>query len=151
MILRTRPREIADLDSVYAIEIVVHRTPWSHGIFNDCILVGYDCRVIEIQTLSGNLIAGYIISRFDDSSCHILNLSVTPKFQGQGYGQLLIQQILDSLAGTLIHSIVLEVRPSNLSAIHLYEKMGFQQCGIKPGYYRDGESVEDAFVLEKKI
>lgn len=140
-----------DLDSVYAIEIAAHRAPWSREIIRDCMLVHYDCRVIEVGTLSETVIAGYIICRYDGIFCHILNISVAPELQGQGYGQFLLQTMIDSLAGTIIKSLILEVRPSNLHAIHLYQKMGFQQVGLKQGYYLDDQSIEDALVLQKNL
>ena len=140
-----------DLDNVYAIEIAAHRAPWSREIIRDCLLVHYDCRVIEVGAPLETVIAGYIICRYDDNICHILNISVAPELQGQGYGQFLLQTIIDSLAGTIIKSLILEVRPSNLHAIHLYQKKGFQQVGLKQGYYLDDQSIEDALVLQKKI
>ena len=143
--------ELGDLDSVHAIEQVVHRAPWTRDILRDCILVDYDCRVIEADLPLRPVIAGYIISRYDENACHILNISVASELQHTGYGQLLLQAIFDSLVNTEIKSIFLEVRPSNVWARHLYEKMDFQQIGVKRGYYRVDQTIEDALVLEKKL
>lgn len=151
MMLRVRPMHNDDLDAVHAIETSAHRMPWSREIIRDCIFVHYDCRVLEIDTDTNPKLAGYIISRCDGNSYHILNLCVAPALQGKRYGQFLLQNILDSQQGNSIEKIILEVRPSNLVALHLYQKMGFQQIGIKKDYYKDEQSAEDGVVLEKKI
>jgi len=43
---------------------------------------------------------------------------------------------------------MLEVRASNDPARLLYEKLGFQQAGRRPGYYRNPR--EDALILRKE-
>lgn len=151
MTLRVRPMQSSDIDSVYAIEIAAHRSPWSRDIIRDCVLVNYDCRIIEENSSSDVILAGYIICRYDGNICHILNLCIAPTLQGSGYGQFLLQNVIDSQKNTTVDTIILEVRPSNLAAIHLYQKMGFLQIGIKPGYYHDDNCIEDAVVLQKKM
>ena len=140
-----------DIDSVYAIELVAHRAPWSREIISDCVFVGYDCRVLEIINDADVEIAGYIMCRYHDSTCHVLNLCVAPASQRKGHGQCLLQQVIDSPAKPGIDTVLLEVRLSNTGAQHLYQKMGFQQIAIKRGYYRDDQNIEDAIVLQKNI
>lgn len=151
MTLRVRSMQSSDIDSVYAIETAAHRSPWSRDIIRDCVLVNYDCRIIEADTRTDVILAGYIICRYEVNICHILNLCIAPALQGSGYGQSLLKNIIDSQKNTIVDTIILEVRPSNLAAIHLYKKMGFLQTGIKPGYYHDDNCIEDAVVLQKKI
>jgi ribosomal-protein-alanine N-acetyltransferase len=150
MALHVRPMQNDDVDSVYAIEMVAHRDPWSHEILRDCVFVNYDCRILEIDRDVGRLLAGYVISRHDENSCHILNLCVSPTLRNNGYGQFLLQNVIDSQKSP-IEKIRLEVRPSNFIALQLYKKMGFEQKEIKHGYYQDSQGVEDGVVLEKKI
>lgn len=141
-----RPMQKSDIDTVYAIECAAHRVPWNRDILSDCLLVGYDCRVLEI----GREITSYSICRYNANVCHILNICVAPLQQRKGYGQLLLEDIIQNPSRTGINSLVLEVRPSNLAAVSLYQKVGFQQIGIKPGYYSDEEGVEDGMVLQKQ-
>ena len=138
----------SDISNVYAIELHAHKTPWSKEILRDCVLVGYDCRVIEIN----NVLTGYIISRFADGICHILNICIATSMQSQGWGKQLLHSFIDSLQlNTQVRSVILEVRPSNSAAIHLYMKMGFTQIDLKKDYYKDANSMEDAIVLEKVL
>lgn len=151
MALRVRAMEQADIDIVYAIELAAHRAPWSHQILSDCVRVGYDCRVLEEDTGHGPEIRCYVISRYHDFICHVLNLCVAIPMQGKGFGQLLLQYVIDHPLDLNTHSFILEVRPSNLPALKLYQKMGFHQIDIKPAYYCDPGFTEDAFVLQKEI
>lgn len=151
MTLKVRPMNISDIDGVYAIEVVGHRTPWSRNILHDCVMVHYDCFVIEVVSKNEVVLAGYMISRIQEKSSHVLNVCIAPALQGKGYGQVLLKNRLDSMTSAAIETVLLEVRPSNSIALHIYQKMGFQPTGTKRGYYRDGESIEDAVVLQKKL
>ncbi|HEO1341819.1 TPA: ribosomal protein S18-alanine N-acetyltransferase, partial [Legionella pneumophila] len=133
---------------VYSIETNVHIAPWSKDILRDCVLVGYDCRVLEINNGDSSILAGYIISRISNNSCHILNLCIAKPLQSKGLGRKLLQTVLYSLSKyTQTESVILEVRPSNSAALHLYETMGFEKVEIKKDYYKDKNSVEDAILL----
>lgn len=151
MTLQIRAMLQSDIDRVYAIELAAHRAPWSCAILSDCVLVGYDCRVLEVDTGAGLEIASYIISRYNDNICHVLNLCVTPALQGKGYGKHLLQDVINLPAKESVDTILLEVRPSNAAALRLYQKMGFEQVAMKRGYYRDTDGIEDAVVLQKRI
>ncbi len=140
----------SDIENVYSIEINVHIAPWSKDILRDCVLVGYDCRVLEINNGDSPILAGYIISRISNNSCHILNLCIAKPLQSKGLGRKLLQTVLYSLSKyTQTESVILEVRPSNSAALHLYETMGFEKIEIKKDYYKDKNSVEDAILLKK--
>lgn len=152
MILNIRRMNDADLDGVYSIETNVHITPWSKEILRDCVLVGYDCRIIEIDSGGSSLLGGYIISRHSENKCHILNFCIAKSLQSQGYGRKFLEAVLDSLSQKKdIYSVVLEVRPSNIAALHLYETMGFQQVEVRKNYYKDNGGTEDAILLEKMV
>ena len=150
MILNIRRMKESDIDNVYTIETSVHIAPWSRDILRDCVLVGYDCRVLEINNGDSPILGGYIISRISNNSCHILNICIAKPLQSKGLGRKLLQTVLYSLTKfTDTSSVVLEVRPSNLSALHLYQSMGFESAETKKDYYKDEHGVEDAILLKK--
>jgi ribosomal-protein-alanine N-acetyltransferase len=41
------------------------------------------------------------------------------------------------------------VRPANTGAIRLYEALGFQQIGVRRGYYQAAVGREDALVMRR--
>ncbi|MFO3525437.1 ribosomal protein S18-alanine N-acetyltransferase [Legionella pneumophila serogroup 1] len=152
MILNIRRMKDSDIENVYSIETNVHIAPWSKDILRDCVLVGYDCRVLEINNGDSSILAGYIISRISNNSCHILDLCIAKPLQSKGLGRKLLQTVLYSLSKyTQTESVILEVRPSNSAALHLYETMGFEKVEIKKDYYKDKNSVEDAILLKKLL
>ena len=84
-------------------------------------------------------------------SAGIFSLVTSEDFQGKGYGRFLLHDLIDSLKDTPMDSIILEARPSNAVALHLYETLGFQKIGIKKDYYNDELGIEDAIVLQKHL
>lgn len=147
-----RPMQLMDIDQVHRIEETAHRAPWSRNILKDCVLVGYDCRVLEQIDVLGKRVVGYIINRYSDNVCHILNLCIATGKQKKGLGKFLLKSVLASLTnGGVIDTVILEVRPSNAAAIAMYEGFGFATSEIKVGYYKDVNGTEDALLLKKSL
>jgi ribosomal-protein-alanine N-acetyltransferase len=134
-----------DLALVSDIERRSYEFPWSHGVFRDCLLAGYNCIIVE----RGDLVAGYGILSVAAGEAHILNLCVDPTFRGLGYGDRLLDEILVRAQRAEVTEIFLEVRPSNESAISLYQKKGFRQIAHRPAYYQARKGREDAAVFSK--
>ena len=141
--LRLRPMTAADLDAVIAIEVRAYTSPWTQGIFRDCLRVGYEGWVVE----EGGELAGYGMLTVAAGEAHVLNLCVAPERQARGLGRRLLEQLLRRAARRHVHTVYLEVRPSNARALHLYRAAGFSETGYRKDYYPDGDGREDAVVL----
>lgn len=76
---------------------------------------------------------------------HITLLGIDPRYQGRGLGQLLLCALLERARSIAMARATLEVRDSNLSAIHLYTKYGFQTVGRRKKYYQDTD--EDGIIM----
>lgn len=76
---------------------------------------------------------------------HLTNIAVRNQLQRQGIGELLLISMIDLIAELKAEFITLEVRVSNVPAQRLYQKFGFNQVGIRPGYYTDNR--EDALLM----
>lgn len=136
-----------DLAHVSDIERRSYEFPWSHGVFRDCLLAGYQCIVLERD---GD-VAGYGILSVAAGEAHILNLCVEPAFRSHGYGERLLDEILFRARTASVREIFLEVRPTNEHALALYKKKGFHQVANRPAYYQAHDGREDAAVLAKKL
>jgi ribosomal-protein-alanine N-acetyltransferase len=145
--VQTRPMHHEDLAHVSDIERRSYDFPWSHGVFRDCLLAGYQCIVLERD---GELI-GYAILSVAAGEAHILNLCVKPEFRSHGYGERLLDDILLRARTSSVREIFLEVRPSNTNALALYKKKGFYKVANRPAYYQAHDGREDAAVLAKKL
>ncbi len=78
---------------------------------------------------------------------HITLLGIHPNYQGQGLGQLLLCGLLDRARELEMARATLEVRVSNHSAIHIYEKYGFKTVGYRKKYYQDQDRDEDGVIM----
>ena len=136
-----------DLSMVSDIERRSYEFPWSHGVFRDCLLAGYQNLVL----IREDRVAGYAILSVAAGEAHILNLCVDPEIRALGYGERLLDELLYRARAGSVREIFLEVRPSNESAIALYRKKGFHQIAARPAYYQANEGREDAAVFAKKL
>ena len=136
-----------DLSMVSDIERRSYEFPWSHGVFRDCLLAGYQTIVLE----RGDAVAGYGVLSIAAGEAHILNICVHPAHRSRGYGEQLLDEILYRARSAQVRQIFLEVRPSNERAIALYRKKGFYQVANRPAYYQAHGGREDAAVLAKKL
>jgi len=137
----------ADIPDVVAIERGSYQFPWSEGIFRDCLRVGYVCRSV----LHEGHVIGYGIMSFGAGEMHILNLCVLETLRGRGVGRTLLQYLLSRGAAAGMHEAYLEVRPSNTAAIRLYLALGFEQVGMRRGYYQAVNGREDALVYRLEL
>jgi [ribosomal protein S18]-alanine N-acetyltransferase len=133
-----------DVSTVVAIERAAYQFPWSEGIFRDCLRVGYVCRV----ACAGDEVVGYGVMSVGAGEAHILNLCVNAHFRCRGVGKQLLKYLVERARAAGMGEAFLEVRPSNTAAIRLYQSMGFEQVGIRRGYYQAVGGREDAAVLK---
>ena len=78
---------------------------------------------------------------------HILNLSVEPELQGQGFGSQMLTHVIYDARDQGAHQIFLEVRESNNQAIQMYLNQGFNEIGRRRNYYPSLNGKEDALVF----
>lgn len=136
-----------DLPSVSDIERRSYEFPWSHGVFRDCLLAGYQC----ITLVRDDRVAGYAVLSVAAGEAHILNLCIDPECRALGYGERMLDEMLFRARSASVREIFLEVRPSNLTALQLYRKKGFHQVAARRAYYQAHDGREDAAVLAKKL
>jgi len=144
-LLRIRSAELADVKEITALDQICFAKPWSEQSF--------------FEEVTKNPIAVYLVAVIDDQIVgyaglwkivcegHITNVAVKPEFRRKGIASALIKALLDHTTEEGIVSYTLEVRVSNLSAISLYKKFAFQECGVRKAYYEDNN--EDALIMWK--
>lgn len=144
---RFRPMAYADVREVIAIEERVYPFPWTETIFKDCLRVGYCCRVLEVN----GRIEAYGIMSTGAGEAHVLNLCVRPEAQSRGLARRLLKHLFNWARLFHIKTVFLEVRPSNVRAVRLYQRMGFCEVGIRKSYYPDTNGREDALVMAMEL
>ena len=142
-VFELRPMTEADLPAVMAIETAIYAFPWTPGNFRDSLAAGYGC---WMYVRDGEPI-GYAVLMHASDEAHLLNLSIAARWQRQGYGSLLLQQLCEVARGHGARLLFLEVRPSNAAALRLYERHGFQRIGLRRDYYPAPAAREDALIF----
>ena len=142
-----RRMDIGDIDDVMVVEKQAYQYPWTEGIFNDCIRVGYECWLAQID----DHIVAHAVSSVAAGESHILNISVKPNYQGQGIGKTFIEFLVQIAKDKQATVIMLEVRPSNAAAIRCYDATGFNEIGCRKDYYPAPDGREDALLYARQI
>lgn len=145
--LNFRPITEVDLERIMRVENQAYEFPWTSNIFRDCLRVGYNCWLLE----EADELICYGVMSVAAGECHILNLCVAPDWQGQNYGQIMLEFLLDAARRFNADTAFLEVRPSNVEAIRLYSRTGFDEVGMRKNYYPARQGREDAIILAKTL
>ncbi len=128
------------------LETICFSAPWSITALESEL---HNPLSFWLVCIEGSQVLGYVGSQTVMPEADIMNLAVLPEFRRQGIGKALLTNMISALGERGVIQISLEVRPSNASAVSLYEKMGFVQVGRRPGYYRNPK--EDALILRKEL
>ena len=143
------PMHLAHLPAVLAIEQAVYAFPWTHGNFVDSLAAGHHAHVLRSADAA---IAGYSVAMAGVQEMHLLNLTVSPPWQGQGHARALLDALVALCRRNGSESLWLEVRPSNERARSVYRRYGFSEIGLRRGYYpAPGNQREDACVMRLAI
>ncbi|MGD9322966.1 MAG: ribosomal protein S18-alanine N-acetyltransferase [Desulfobacterales bacterium] len=140
-----------DLDPILAIEQLSFQYPWRRRSFEGELSCpsGLSYVVKSAQTDKGAQIVAYAFLRRVLEELHLLKIAVAPARRGRGIANWFLNHCFTMGAQQGAKSVYLEVRLSNITAIKLYEKLGFRVIGHRSNYYPD--SKEDAVVMMKDI
>lgn len=142
--------EASLIPDLIALESAATAYPWTVSMLEASLTAKADCQKI---CKSSETIGYRVVQRVLDEA-EILNIVIFRCFQARGYGCAAIRKLQAELTADGVQKLFLEVRESNLAARALYVKTGFDQVGIRQGYYRavsQGESAQDAWVMACKL
>ena len=139
-----RPMAVRDLDRVMAVEAHAYSHPWTRGNFIDSLAAGYLAQVLYGDDVG---VVGYFVAMPGVDELHLLNIAVSPDWQGQGHGSSLLRAVQLHARALGMSTLWLEVRQSNERARALYRLRGFVEVGLRKGYYPAALRREDAVVM----
>ena len=135
------------IDEVYEIDKASVPIPWSKN---------------SIEEEMNNMLAKFIVAKEDEKviafamcwfimdECHIGNIAVLPEYRNQGVATKLLDNLLEDCTEHGTNYLMLEVRVSNLPAITLYKKLGFEETVVRKKYYKNPDGTyEDALIMTK--
>lgn len=136
------------LDEVVAIEARSYAHPWTRGNFSDSLRSGYQAQLL----VAGGTLIGYFVAMKGVDEVHLLNITVAPEYQSQGWGRLMLDALALWSRSQGAQWLWLEVRVGNARAQRIYEQHGYRRVGERRGYYPAGGSErEDAIVMSLKL
>ena len=135
---------LAQLDAVVAVEKAAYEFPWTRGNFIDALAAGYDAQVLT----HGAQLFGYFIVMAGVDEMHLLNITVAPDAQRCGHARFMLGEIVALCRRAAAQKLWLEVRGSNIRARAIYRRFGFDDIGLRKGYYPAPQGQrEDAIVM----
>jgi ribosomal-protein-alanine N-acetyltransferase len=141
--LEFRSMRLDDIPVICEIEQESFATPWTEGAFFNELTNNQFARYMVMEC-EGQVI-GYGGMWLIMEEAHVTNVAVRAAFRGKKLGERLMRELQMTASFFGAERMTLEVRPSNIIAQRLYEKLGFHSVGVRRGYYTDNR--EDALVM----
>ena len=142
------PGRADQLNAVLAVELRAYAHPWSRGNFVDALNSGHQAQLL----LADDVLLGYFIAMTGVDEVHLLNITIAPEHQGQGWAWVCLDALAVWARGQGAQWLWLEVRASNARAIKVYAAHGYKRVGQRKGYYpAAGGQREDAIVMSLKL
>ena len=136
------------LPTVLAVEQSVYSHPWTRGNFTDTLAAGHHALCL----LGGDELIGYFVAMRGFEEVHLLNITVAPAHQRQGWALVLLDALVLWSRAQGAQWLWLEVRASNTRAQQIYLKRGFARVGLRKAYYPAGHGLrEDAVVMNLRL
>lgn len=145
---RFEPMTADAADRVMAIEQHCYTHPWTRGNFLDSLRAGYLAQLL----CGGDELLGYFVAMKGVDEVHLLNITVAPEHQRQGWAPVMLDALALWSRGQGAQWLWLEVRQSNLRAQSIYLRHGFRRVGERRAYYPlSATRREDAVVMSKRL
>lgn len=145
--IQFRSMRMEDIPEICAIEKEAFPTPWSKEAFRNELIHNFYAHYLVMQWKDEIVGYGGMWTVMDEA--HITNIAIRKDFRGKKLGNRLMKEMQDTARMLGAKKMMLEVRPSNTVAQHLYQKFGFRSKGIRKGYYTDNH--EDALIMVAEL
>ena len=140
------------LDTVASVEQSAYEHPWTIGNFSDSLKAGYHARLLTGGAPSEGQLIGYFVAMQGVDEVHLLNITIAPEHQGQGWAWVCLDALALWARGQAAQWLWLEVRVSNVRAVKVYAAHGYKRVGQRKDYYpAAGGQREDAIVMSQKL
>jgi ribosomal-protein-alanine N-acetyltransferase len=145
---RFEPLTLQRLDAVLRVEQQAYAHPWSRGNFLDTLASGYQAQLL----MADDTLLGYFIAMKGVDEVHLLNITVAPEYQRQGWAHVMLDALTIWAKGQGADWLWLEVRVGNLRAMNVYESQGYRRVGLRKNYYPAVQGQrEHAVVMSLKL
>ncbi len=147
LIVRLLKNEEVDLHRVVEIENLSFNKDDAYSCEDFRRWLRYDPDLCLAAEIDGRIV-GDMICREHHGIVDLASCAIHPDFRRLGIGSALLEEIEARTKRRGLHRIELEVRKSNVSGFRFWQNMGFEEFGVLPGFYPDGE---DALRMARRI
>lgn len=137
-----KPLELCDFDFIDPLEKALFSHPFPMHIYISDFKNNPFSHYFKM--VLGDEIIGYAAMWITFEDCQIVTIGIAKRYQGRGFGTMLLEYLLDYARSHGCTNLTLEVRVSNEKAIALYQKLNFYKISMRKRYYEDGE---DAYLM----
>jgi len=146
--VRFEPMLADGLDAVLEVEQLAYAHPWLRLNFLDALRSGYQAQLLLAQ----DCLLGYFVAMKGVDEVHLLNITVAPPYQRQGWARVMLDALAIWARGQGADWLWLEVRAGHQRAIEVYQAQGFARVGLRKGYYPAADGArEDALVMSRRL
>lgn len=133
-----------DIEQVAEIESRIFSIPWSEKAFMDSLK---NENTVYIVACNAEEVVGYcgIYMSFEEGD--ISNVAVKKEYRRKNIAENMLSYLFSSIKQKGVTDVTLEVRETNVAAIKLYEKIGFEEVGIRKNFYE--KPTENALIMWK--
>lgn len=142
--IRLKPMEEKHISVLAKIEKQCFSAPWTEAGLRAEL---ESSTAVFLVAEEDEMVCGYGGMHFVCGEGYVDNIAVHPDFRRKGIGEMITKGLLQYGKEHEGSFISLEVRPSNLAAVNLYQKLGFQKNGIRKQFYTN--PPEDGWILTK--
>jgi ribosomal-protein-alanine N-acetyltransferase len=150
--LDIRRATVDDLAEVLRLERSVPEAPhWGESVYRDILLqepVSTLQRALFVAVDHGRL-AGFAVATVVVDQAELESIAVDPVQRRLGVGRALSEAGMVWAREAGARQILLEVRSANAGARALYGRLGFQETGLRRGYYFDPS--DDAVLMSVSL
>jgi ribosomal-protein-alanine N-acetyltransferase len=143
-----RVAQADDLPGVLEVERASFPAPWTERMFAEELKNDWS-HVWVVEAGPERRVAAFTVFWVAYDEVHVLNVAVAPDWRRHGLAHRLLEAIVGFSEARAASHIVLEVRPSNTIAQHLYQTFDFRPVGMRPNYYADNS--EDAIIMVRMV
>ena len=137
-----------DLNNIKDILISDFDDFWNYSIFKS-ELESLNSHYIVIK--DNSKIIGFAGIKLCSPDCDIMNIVIRKNFRKQGFGSILLKELIKLSKSLGVQNIFLEVNEKNISAISLYNKLGFEKISIRKNYYKENNAIIMKLDLSHKV
>lgn len=133
-------------EAIHNVDKTCFSRPWSTDTIGTLLQSDTAC---VFGAFEGDKLVGYVALEWVLDEGSLTNLAVIPDYRRKGIAEALVNELILHTESLKLQFVTLEVRVSNIPAIGLYQKLGFEQVGVRPKYY--SSPCEDALLMTRYL